>query len=84
MEYLPYIPYDIEVIINKYIHELKMIEIKKEFFKNIKNSFIYTLTWKGDFDYFKAYQKLENDKNLTLYFKNNLMNKLNNIVYNEV
>lgn len=78
-----YIPYDIELIINKYVHELKMLEIKKELNKNFKNSFIYTLTWKGDFDYFKAYQNLEKDKNLSLYFKNNLMNKLSNIVYNE-
>jgi hypothetical protein len=81
---LKQLPYDIEIFINKYIHELKMIEIKKEIKKNFKNSFIYILTWKGYFDFFKAFQKLENDDKLSLFFKNKLKYELSNIVYNDI
>ena len=73
------LPYDIELIINKNIHELKMIDIKKEIKKNFKQSYIYTLTWKGHFNLFEAYNKVENDNYLTLFFKNKLKIELTNI-----
>ena len=80
---LKFLPWDIEIIINKYIHELKMVDIKKELNKNLKNYFIYTLTWRGNFDYFKAYNNIESDSNLTLFFKNKLRCELSKIVYND-
>jgi hypothetical protein len=78
---LSYIPYDIELIIRKYVHELKMADIKTELNKNFKNYFIYSLTWKGNFDYYKAYNKLENDNNISLFFKNKLKDDLTKINY---
>jgi hypothetical protein len=65
-------PLDIELIIFKYLHELHTSEIKKEFLKNIKTSFIYKLKWKGNVNYLKEYQLVYEDKNLSLYFKNKL------------
>lgn len=84
MDYLKEFPSDIEFVINKYIHELKMIDIKKEIKTNFKRSFIYTITWKGDFDFFKAYNNLENDKILCLFFKNKLKNDLTSIFYKDI
>lgn len=81
--YIPYIPYDIKIIINKYIHELKMVDIKKDLNKNFKLYFIYSLTWRGNFDYSQSYNKLENDNNLCLFFKNKLKQDLTNIFYQD-
>jgi hypothetical protein len=78
---IPCIPYDIELIINKYIHELKMIEIKKELNKNFKIYFIYSLTWKGNIDFLQSYGKLENDKLLSLFFKTKLKKDLTTLFY---
>jgi len=77
-------PSDIDNIINKYIHQLKISDIKKEINKNFKLFFIYTLSLKGNFDYLKLYYNIKNDNNLSLFFKNKLnLELINNFLDTE-
>lgn len=77
-------PSDIDNIINKYIHQLKICDIKKEMNKNFKLFFIYTLSLKGNFEYLKLYYNIKNDNNLSLFFKNKLnLELINNFLDTE-
>jgi hypothetical protein len=73
------LPLDIELIINKYIHELKTYDLRKEINKNLKIQIIYKLKWEGMKykdayeEYDEEYDKIMLDKNITsLYFRNKL------------
>jgi len=76
------IPLDVELIIYRYLHELYTADLKREFVKNIKGTFIYKLKWKGIIDYDEEYDKVILDKNISsLYFKNKLHKHLDICYY---
>lgn len=78
------IPFEVELIIFRYLHELNINDIRQEISRNVKASTIYKLKWDGisnsDYDdneknsiYDEEYDKLMNDKNISsLYFRNKI------------
>ncbi len=58
------LPYEVELLIYNYNHQLHSIELKKEINKNIKTSRYYNLKWKGIINNYYNYNENSNHNDL--------------------
>jgi hypothetical protein len=74
------LPFEIELIIYRYHHELCMNDLKKELSKNNKLFFIYTLKWRGiKNNYIEDIESI--NKSISCgYIKQKLLYKLNSLI----
>lgn len=71
-------PTDIELIIYRYLHQLKVNDLKREILQNNKLSFIYTLKWRGNCTLEDFYKDIDSiNRNIScLYMRNKLLSKV--------